>query len=425
MRCHRGSWIGGCALLFISWNAILVLFLRVKVPEKDATSEDEEALLHVMRVAEMLEAELEAQNKILSHIRSMRPRAKKKAGLTAPDWVVPVLVMACDRVTVRRCLDKLLSYRPSAERFPIVVSHDCGHAATAEVIRSYGNNVTYMAQPDLGDVVAPPEHKKFQGYYKIARHYKWALKQVFAKYKAVIIVEDDLEVAPDFFEYFSATLPLLRSDPNLWCVSAWNDNGRDGVVDPAASALLYRTDFFPGLGWMLLRELWEELEPRWPASFWDDWMRRPEQRRGRQCLRPEISRTLTFGRKGVSLGQFYDKYLRFIKLNSEFVHFTQLDLTYLKPDVYDQTFTERVYAAPIVTMEELQRGALEGDGPFRLQYSSKESFRLFAKNLGVMDDFKSGVPRTGYKGVVALFYRGRRVYLVPPPGWTAYDPTWN
>ena len=37
----------------------------------------------------------------------------------------------------------------------------------------------------------PSTQKKFEGYYKIARHYKWALNQVFHqfKYDAVIIVE--------------------------------------------------------------------------------------------------------------------------------------------------------------------------------------------------------------------------------------------
>ena len=91
----------------------------------------------------------------------------------------------------------------------------------------------------------------------------------------VIIVEDDLEVSPDFFEYFSGTLPLLRSkfyrvvsffchilprppiiietkylqhlvkfvvrsDPSLWCVSAWNDNGKNGLINPNNPELLYR-----------------------------------------------------------------------------------------------------------------------------------------------------------------------------------------
>lgn len=41
---------------------------------------------------------------------------------------------------------------------------------------------------------------------------------------------DDLDIAPDFFEYFLATHPILHSDPTLWCVSAWNDNGKDSLV---------------------------------------------------------------------------------------------------------------------------------------------------------------------------------------------------
>lgn len=232
-------------------------------------------------------------------------------------------------------------------------------------------------------------------------------------------------MAPDFFEYFRASLPLLKEDPSLWCVSAWNDNGKEGFVDPSKANLLYRTDFFPGLGWMILREVWEELEPKWPTSFWDDWMRRPEQRRDRSCIRPEISRTLTFGRHGVSLGQFYDKYLRYIKLNTEFVPFTKLDLSYLKEETYRETFEKEVYSAPMVTFEDVKQGQLKGPGPFRLQYSSKDSFKVLSKNLGIMDDLKSGVPRTGYRGVVSFISRGRRIFITPPPGWTQYDPTWS
>lgn len=77
---------------------------------------------------------------------------------------------------------------------------------------------------------------------------------------------DDLDIAPDFFEYFLGTYPLLVSDRSLWCVSAWNDNGKSGLVDEHAPHLLYRTDFFPGLGWMLTRQLWQELAPKWPKS---------------------------------------------------------------------------------------------------------------------------------------------------------------
>ena len=113
-----------------------------------------------------------------------------------------------------------------------------------------------------------PKEKKFKGYYKIARHYGWALNQIFkVGFDSAIIVEDDLSVAPDFFEYFMATHPILKRDPTLWCVSAWNDNGKRELIDESAKDLLYRTDFFPGLGWMLTKKLWdEELSLKWPKG---------------------------------------------------------------------------------------------------------------------------------------------------------------
>ncbi|XP_026227385.1 alpha-1,3-mannosyl-glycoprotein 2-beta-N-acetylglucosaminyltransferase a [Anabas testudineus] len=435
MHRKRGSLILCGTFLFITWNAILVLLLWGRpTPSGDqgevVSRTNKDLVEDVIQITNTIENELEIQKELLIQILNHQSRSsnKNKPKVVAPAQpVIPILVIACNRVTVRRCLDKLLQHRPSAQLYPIIVSQDCGHADTAEVIRSYGNQVTHLKQPDLSDIAVRPEHKKFQGYYKISRHYHWALNQVFKthSHSSVVIVEDDLEVAPDFFEYFRAMLPLLKSDPSLWCVSAWNDNGRDGYVDPGKANLLYRTDFFPGLGWMLLREVWEELEPKWPASFWDDWMRQPEQRRNRACIRPEISRTLTFGRQGVSLGQFYDKYLRYIKLNTEFVPFTKLDLSYLKEETYRENFIKEVYSAPVVTYEEVTQGQLKGPGPFRLQYSSKNSFKLLAKNLGIMDDLKSGVPRTGYRGTVSFLSRGKRIYLAPPPGWTQYDPTWS
>ncbi|CAK6958921.1 alpha-1%2C3-mannosyl-glycoprotein 2-beta-N-acetylglucosaminyltransferase a [Scomber scombrus] len=440
MLRKRGSLILCGTFLFITWNAILVLLLWGRPPpgqpgepgrehSEQAGSQSNDVVGDVLRMADTFEVELERQKQILLQIQNHQSlwEPSNRNGDIPHQPVIPILVIACNRVTVRRCLDKLLQHRPSAELYPIIVSQDCGHSDTAEVIRSYGNQVTHLKQPDLSDIAVPPAHKKFQGYYKISRHYRWALNQVFKtlSHSSVVIVEDDLEVAPDFFEYFRSLLPLLKSDPSLWCASAWNDNGRDGYVDPGKANLLYRTDFFPGLGWMLLKEVWEELEPKWPASFWDDWMRQPEQRRNRACIRPEISRTITFGRQGVSLGQFFDKYLRYIKLNTEFVPFTKLDLSYLKEETYREKFEKEVYSAPVVTYEDVKQGQLKGTGPFRLQYSTKDSFKVMAKNLGIMDDLKSGVPRAGYRGVVSFISRGKRVFLAPPPGWTKYDTTWS
>ena len=51
---------------------------------------------------------------------------------------------------------------------------------------------------------------------------------------------DDLEVAPDFFSYFSALQSLLDEDDNLWCVSAWNDNGKPDNMDLHSNGELWR-----------------------------------------------------------------------------------------------------------------------------------------------------------------------------------------
>ena len=130
---------------------------------------------------------------------------------------------------------------------------DCGHKDTQAVIESYGDQIIYIQQPgwskskaanlkltipflDLSEPVIPPKEKKFKGYFKIARHYGWALNKTFVdmgfdqvrvvveyfwgqnsvSLHQVIVVEDDLEISPDFFEYFSATLPLLKQDKSLW-----------------------------------------------------------------------------------------------------------------------------------------------------------------------------------------------------------------
>ncbi|XP_033209026.1 alpha-1,3-mannosyl-glycoprotein 2-beta-N-acetylglucosaminyltransferase [Belonocnema kinseyi] len=341
--------------------------------------------------------------------------------------IIAVLVFSCNRITVQRCLDQLIKLRPNVDQFPIIVSQDCEHQQTADVIRSYKNQLLHIQQPDQSEIDIPPREKKFRGYFKIARHYGWALNQVFVEfgYETAIIVEDDLDIAPDFFEYFLGTYPLLVSDKSLWCVSAWNDNGKSGLVDEHAHNLLYRTDFFPGLGWMLKRDLWLELAPKWPRAYWDDWIRQPEQRKNRACIRPELSRTRTFGKIGVSNGLFFEKHLKFIKLNEQFVPFTAMNLTYLLKDNYDIAFVNEVYQSKVVSYSELKSGNIVVPGPVRIPYYTRQTYKSTAKMLGLMDDFRSGVPRTGYRGVVTFFYNKRRVHLAPGANWNGYDITWS
>jgi len=221
------------------------------------------------------------------------------------------------------------------------------------------------------------------------------------------------------------TYPLLKVDSSLWCVSAWNDNGKSNLIDLASPHLLYRTDFFPGLGWMLTRKLWLELSPKWPKAYWDDWIRQPEQRKNRACIRPEISRTRTFGKIGVSNGLFFDKHLQYIQLNDKSVPFTKMNLTYLLKDNYDYTFINEVYKSKVISISDLKSNKDLNMEPVRLQYPNRHIYKNTAKMIGLMDDFKSGVPRTGYRGIVTFYFNNRRVYLAPERSWSGYDISWS
>ena len=261
------------------------------------------------------------------------------------------------------------------------------------------------------------------GYASLAQHYRFALDLVFnaSRTHRVILLEEDLEIAPDFFEYFAATAPLLDADASLLAVSAWNDNGLRGMArDPT---MIYRSDFFPGLGWMLTRPVWGELSVKWPDAYWDDWLREPEQRKGRHTLRPEVCRTLHYGTVGVSQGQYSDYWLR-VWLNSEFVPFTTMNLSYVgSAESWERHYFSAVRAAPVVTPDQFaqrlqQRSSSVRD--VRLVYKhvdgpadDPDGFASLANLVGAMADIKAGVPRTAYKGLVTVYNNETKVHLVP------------
>ena len=156
--------------------------------------------------------------------------------------------------------------------------------------------------------------------------------------------------------------------------------------------------------------------------FRDDWMRQPAQRKSRACVRPEISRTKTFGKIGVSNGLFFEKHLKYIQLNQEFYPFTQHDLSYLVRETYDVRAAKELAELPAVSVKDLPALASNPDHPkaVKVFYKTKADFKAAVKVLGIMDDAKSGVPRMAYKGVVPTFYKGVRVFVSPGLNWKGY-----
>ena len=70
---------------------------------------------------------------------------------------------------------------------------------------------------------------------RISQHYKSSLSSTFQLFPAAryaIVLEEDLDVSPDFFSYFSQLVAVLETDPSLYCVSAWNDQVRLRLPGP-------------------------------------------------------------------------------------------------------------------------------------------------------------------------------------------------
>ena len=211
---------------------------------------------------------------------------------------IPVAIIASNRPHyLHRMLQSLLSAR-GADPDMIVVFIDGFFEETLAVAKLFGLRGVQHAPVGTGTS-------------RISQHYKISLSAIFSMYPRAphaIVLEEDLDVSPDFFSYFSQTVGLLSQDPSIYCISAWNDLGYEYTsADPSA---LYRVETMPGLGWMLSRKLFEvELEPEWPtpdkAWDWDMWMRLSEIRKGRECIIPDVPRTFHFGSSGVNMNSYF------------------------------------------------------------------------------------------------------------------------
>ncbi|XP_062853161.1 protein O-linked-mannose beta-1,2-N-acetylglucosaminyltransferase 1 [Trichomycterus rosablanca] len=176
---------------------------------------------------------------------------------------------------------------------------------------------------------------------RVSQHYKASLTATFNLHpdaNFAIVLEEDLDISIDFYSFLSQTIHLLNEDESLYCISAWNDQGYEHTAEDPS--LLYRVESMPGLGWVLKKSLYkDELEPKWPTPEklwdWDMWMRMPEQRKGRECIIPDVSRSYHFGIVGLNMnGYFHEVYFKKHKFNT--VPNVQLkNVGGLKKDAYE------------------------------------------------------------------------------------------
>jgi len=168
--------------------------------------------------------------------------------------------------------------------------------------------------------------------------------------------------------------------------------------------------------------LWEEFGPKWPKSFWDDWVREPPQRLERDCIHPEISRTYTIGVEGASNGQFYQENLASIKLNDVPINFQELDLSYLLKDNWNIYFESLLQAASVNVINNVEEISAYSGENLTIYYNTYNEYKIIASQLRIMTDLKAGVPRTGYAYTVMLWIQSNRLLIRPTKTYKTPKP---
>lgn len=130
MRLIRIRHICIACITFLIWVTIFYATVINRMPEQDekgkAINNRLEQLEDGIREQRKLNKELIGNlHNIIEQKRRIASEESEKHGGLLKDVdgpVIPVLVLACNRVSVSRCLDQLLQYRPNPDQFPVIVS---------------------------------------------------------------------------------------------------------------------------------------------------------------------------------------------------------------------------------------------------------------------------------------------------------------
>lgn len=221
-----------------------------------------------------------------------------------PKRAIAIVILAHDRIEYFEACIKSVLNASSRDLVDIIVSMDYKPAFDSLRAMATGldQEIMFWETADAPFFII--------GHRKIGYHYRQVFKKGFidSGYDYVVALESDLIVSRDFIEYFLSLAHLLdperspRTANTLWCISAWNDNGMKYFILDEKKIL--RTDFFPGLGWMMHRSTWTDtLSPIWGyfTDHYDWWLRERSELKGRDCLFPEVPRTHHISTHGMNV----------------------------------------------------------------------------------------------------------------------------
>ncbi|KAK3862461.1 hypothetical protein Pcinc_031682 [Petrolisthes cinctipes] len=202
---------------------------------------------------------------------------------------VPVIVTAGKRHQYLYHTLITLMTTPGAIHHNILVILGDAPASTTFLLHLL--NVNYTTLPVYGH----QNNKLFRYYRAVFNH----VAVTFPNAPAAIFLDEDVEVSPDFFSYFSQTLWLLNYDPSIYCINAHSATGFRGLAHDPSTVLRARVQV--SWGYAISLNFIRELITIWPEDInhkdtvlYDAWVYLHASQ-GRECVFPEVSRTRHYG----------------------------------------------------------------------------------------------------------------------------------
>mmetsp|Transcript_7499 Transcript_7499/g.18231 ORF Transcript_7499/g.18231 Transcript_7499/m.18231 type:complete len:514 (-) Transcript_7499:266-1807(-) len=330
----------------------------------------------------------------------------------APVGIAIALIADNNEVELQKTITSISQHMP-ATGFPLFISQYGEDEAMSALIQSQLMEEGQRTNIFHLQYVVDKEHKSASK--RETDHSFWTLSQLFDNYgySKAVILDDNLNVAFDFFDYLQASSALLDTDSSIMCVSAWNENGQADFAKDSSS--LIRTDIFPEYSSMISNSFWREIKRDWPASDWKSFVRTLDEEKRRACIIPEVCRVSV--RKQPSMSEAdeeeFEKYFSNIKLNKNPVKFGSMDLNYLSKPKYDLYIRKLVETSTTIPTASALKDYRGQPGNIKILYEGTKSYVSIARILNLPSRLRDGYPPASYYGLVIIRYGTWRVFITP------------
>lgn len=242
----------------------------------------------------------------------------------------------------------------------------------------------------------------------------------------LIIIEEELILAPDFLSFMQQCLKVLDSDPTLLAVSSWNYNGYD--ITSGDRNAVYRVEEFPGLAFMVKKNVYEKYISGKTSKccnrrVWDHWNIGTEVKG--DIIIPDVSRVF---HQPYQSAKDEDKHLIELfqkpRLTNLEGHMELKNLEDVSSDKYDVLIQNYIENSEEFSIELLQKCIHDPMLKVPIGAESKPNYVIFYQEDGENEVIRKishcfGLfwapgqpPRNQYRGIIRFYYENRNVLLV-------------